>query len=77
MDLGLHGKVALITGAGQGIGKAIALTLADEGCNVAICGRNKDALDSSAKEVKAKGVEAMAVRSATWECSAWRAFMQS
>ena len=63
MDLGLKGKVALITGAGQGIGRAIALTLAEEGCNLAICARRKEALDSSAKEIRAKGVEVLAIQS--------------
>jgi len=63
MDLGLKGKVALITGASQGIGKAIALTLAEEGCNLAICARRKEALDSSAKEIRAKGVEVLAIQS--------------
>jgi len=63
MDLGLKGKVALITGASQGIGKAIALTLAEEGCNLAICARRKEVLDSSAKEISAKGAQVLAVRS--------------
>lgn len=57
MDLGLQGKVALITGASRGIGKASALALAEEGCNLAICARGKEALDGAAEEIKAKGVE--------------------
>ena len=63
MDLGLKGKVALITGASQGIGKAITLTLAEEGCNLAICARREEALNASAEEIRAKGVEVLAIRS--------------
>jgi NAD(P)-dependent dehydrogenase (short-subunit alcohol dehydrogenase family) len=36
MDLGLNGKIALVTGAGRGVGREIALTLAREGAGVAI-----------------------------------------
>ena len=57
MDFGLQGKVALITGASRGIGKASALALAEEGCNLAICARGKEALDAAAEEINAKGVE--------------------
>ncbi len=62
MELGLKGRVALVTGASQGIGKACALALAEEGCNVAICARGKEALDKVAQEIKAKGVEVFAIQ---------------
>ena len=57
MDLGLRGKGVVITGGSRGIGRAIALAFADEGANVAICARGKEALDATAKELAAKGVK--------------------
>ena len=53
MDLGLLGKVALVGGASRGIGKAVAMGLAREGCRVAICGRNRDTLEAAAEEIRA------------------------
>lgn len=55
MDLGLEGKNAIVTGGSMGIGTEIALTLAEEGCNVAINYRRHD---TEAKEV-VKKIEAM------------------
>ncbi len=54
MDLGLKGKSALVTASSKGIGKAIAESLAAEGCQVAICSRNKEDLITTAKEIKEK-----------------------
>src|SRR5215472_18744572 len=44
MDLGLAGKVALVTGSSRGIGRGIALTLAQEGCDLMLTGRDEAAL---------------------------------
>jgi NAD(P)-dependent dehydrogenase (short-subunit alcohol dehydrogenase family) len=54
-------KVALVTGAGSGIGKAAALALAKEGYAVVLAGRRQDALDAVAAEVKKLGASALAV----------------
>ena len=62
MDLGLKEKVALVTGASRGIGKACALALVEEGCNIAICSRSKGALDDTAKELEGKGGEVFVVQ---------------
>jgi NAD(P)-dependent dehydrogenase (short-subunit alcohol dehydrogenase family) len=52
MDLGLSGKTALITGGTSGIGLAIARRLGDEGCRIAICGRDRARLDSALAKLK-------------------------
>ncbi|HXU61919.1 MAG TPA: SDR family oxidoreductase [Polyangia bacterium] len=52
MDLGLSGKVALVTGASRGIGRAIALGLAAEGCRVVLCARGREALDAAVGEAR-------------------------
>ena len=51
MDLGLSGKKAIVTGGSLGIGKAIALELAREGCDVVVAARSKDTLEAAAKEI--------------------------
>jgi 3-oxoacyl-[acyl-carrier protein] reductase len=61
MDLGLKGKVAIVTGSSRGIGRAIALQLADEGCSVVLCARGEERLRETEAEVRAKGVETLAV----------------
>jgi NAD(P)-dependent dehydrogenase (short-subunit alcohol dehydrogenase family) len=56
------GKVALVTGAGSGIGKASALALAKAGYAVVLAGRRKDAIDATAKAAEALGAKALAVQ---------------
>lgn len=51
----MKGKVALVTGAGQGIGRAIALRLANEGADIAIVDLNKEKMQAVAGEVRAVG----------------------
>ncbi len=61
MDLGLRGKVALVAGASQGMGRAAALGFAREGAKVAICARGKAALDEAAEMIrKETGAEVLA-----------------
>jgi meso-butanediol dehydrogenase/(S,S)-butanediol dehydrogenase/diacetyl reductase len=60
---GLDGKVALITGAGRGIGRAIALRLAREGCDVALSDLNAETAEQGAAEARALGRRALAIAS--------------
>jgi 3-oxoacyl-[acyl-carrier protein] reductase len=53
MDLGLQGRVALVTGASQGIGRAIAAELVAEGARVAVASRSRERIEAAATEVGA------------------------
>ena len=57
MDLGIDGKVAMITGGSRGLGRQAAYSLAREGCKVSICARSQDQLDATVSEMAAAGYQ--------------------
>lgn len=57
MDLQLHGKRALVTGATRGIGLRIAQILAGEGCDIAICARQADDVERTVEKLRTFGVK--------------------
>lgn len=61
MDLGLKNKYALVTGGSHGIGKAIAVALAKEKVNIAICARNQKRIKAVVSEIKSYGVETIGI----------------
>ena len=58
----LSGRTAVVTGAGSGIGRGIALAFADAGMNVVVSDVEKDSAERVAGEVEARGVASRAVR---------------
>jgi 3-oxoacyl-[acyl-carrier protein] reductase len=61
MDLGIAGRVALVTAASKGLGRASALALAAEGVSVTICARGADALHATADDIERAGGKVLAI----------------
>ncbi|MDR3563704.1 MAG: SDR family NAD(P)-dependent oxidoreductase [Negativicutes bacterium] len=74
MDLGLTGKVTVITGGATGIGAACARAFAAEGCKLAICGRSQEKLDTAKKEFAAVGHQMVALSADASDEAALTAF---
>jgi len=72
----LDGKIAIVTGAGRGIGQAIAEELAREGADLALCGRQIEPLNETAAKVQALGRKALVVSTDVGDAAAVDAFVK-
>ena len=61
MDLGLKGRVVVITGPAKGMGAAVSMAFAHEGCRLALIGRDTAAIEPVAQEIRAGGGAAIVV----------------
>ncbi len=61
MDLGIQGKVALVTAASRGLGRASADALADDGARLVLCARHEDSLRASEEALRSRGADVVAI----------------
>jgi 3-oxoacyl-[acyl-carrier protein] reductase len=61
MDLGIAGKVALVTASSKGLGRASAIALAQEGCKLVICARGEEALANTTSDIEETGADVLAI----------------
>jgi len=73
----LHDKIALVTGASRGIGRAIAIGFAEAGADVAVAARSEDDLETLAKEIDAAGRKALVVPTDVRDRTAIEAMIES
>lgn len=76
MDLGLEARKALVTAGSRGIGLAIAQTLAEQGCDVAICARGEEGLEVARKDLEARGAKVFTKSVDVADGDALEAFVQ-
>lgn len=61
MDLGIEGRVALVTASSKGLGRASAIALAEEGCRIVLCARGEEALAATAADIEDVGGDVLAI----------------
>jgi len=61
MDLGIAGRVAIVSASSKGIGRAVAIALAREGASITLCARGEDALNNTASEIKKLRAKVLAI----------------